>query len=146
MSQSGYSAWKQRESSPHCREDARLAADIQAIFVEHREVYGSPRVLVVLQERGWQTSRKRVARLMRQLGLSAQAHRSRKPTTQSDPRARFAATTLNRQLTSDQPNEKWVTDTKAVETGEGWLSLAAIVDLSSPMVVGWAMAATEDGR
>ncbi len=107
-------------------------------------MYGSPRILAVLQDRGWHTSRKRVARLMRTLGLTAQSKRSRKPTTQSDPRARFAATTLNRQFESEQPNEKWVTDTKAVETGEGWLYLAAIVDLYSRLVVGWAMAATKD--
>lgn len=144
MSQSGYYAWKQRETSTHCREDAQLTADIQAIFVEHREVYGSPRILAVLQERGWKTSRKRVARLMRSLGLSAQSKRSRKPTTQSDPRARFASNTLNRQFESELPNEKWVTDTKAVETSEGWLYLAAIVDLYSRMVVGWAMAANKD--
>jgi len=145
VSPSGYYAWKQRDTSKHCREDAQLSAEIQQIFVEHREVYGSPRILAVVQERGWQTSRKRVARLMRALGLSAQSKRSRKPTTKSDPRARFAANTLNRQFESEQPNEKWVADTKAVETSEGWLYLAAIVDLYSRMVVGWAMAATEDG-
>lgn len=144
MSPSGYYAWKQRETSKHCREDAQLSAEIQQIFVEHREVYGSPRILAVLQERGWSTSRKRVARLMRQLGLSAQSQRSGKPTTKSDPCARFAANTLNRAFASEQPNEKWVTDTKAVQTSEGWLYLAAIVDLYSRMVVGWAMAATED--
>ena len=144
VSPSGYYAWKQRETSKHCREDAHLSAEIQQIFVEHREVYGSPRILAVLQERGWQTSRKRVARLMRTLGLSAQSKRSRKPTTQSDARARFAANTLNRHFESAQPNEKWVSDTKAVETGEGWLYLAAIVDLYSRLVVGWAMAATKD--
>jgi transposase InsO family protein len=144
VSPSGYYAWKQRETSKHCREDAHLSAEIQQIFVEHREVYGSPRILAVLQERGWQTSRKRVARLMRTLGLWAQSKRSRKPTTQSDARARFAANTLNRHFESAQPNEKWVSDTKAVETGEGWLYLAAIVDLYSRLVVGWAMAATKD--
>ena len=66
--------------------------------------------------------------------------------TRCDPRARFAAHMLNRQFSSEQPNEKWVTDTKAVETSEGWLYLAAIVDLYSRIVVGWAMSATEDGR
>lgn len=81
---------------------------------------------------------------MRTLGLSAQSTRSRKSTTKSDPRAQFAANTLNRAFESEQPNEKWVTDTKAVETSEGWLYLAAIVDLFSRMVVGWAMAPTQD--
>jgi putative transposase len=81
---------------------------------------------------------------MQQLGISAQVNRSRKPTTKSNPRARFAPNVLNREFEAEQPNTRWVTDTKAVETAEGWLYLAAIVDLFSRMVVGWAMAATED--
>ncbi len=144
-SESGYYAWKHREASRHAREDARLAADIQQIYQDYRQVYGSPRIHAVLQERGVKTSRKRVLRLMQQLGLSAQVKRSRKPTTQSDPQARFAPNTLNREFAAEQPNTRWITDTKAVETAEGWLYLAAIVDLFSRMVIGWAMAATEDG-
>jgi putative transposase len=144
VSESGYYAWKHREVSQHCREDARLSAEIQQIFLEHRQVYGSPRIHAVLQARGSHCSRKRVVRLMQQLGLSAQSKRSRKPTTRSDPRARFAPNHLNRQFSAEEPNSKWVTDTKAVETAEGWLYLAVILDLFSRMVVGWAMAATED--
>jgi len=144
VSVSGYYAWCQREASEHQREDARLEAQIQQIFLEHRQVYGSPRIHAVLTARGVQCSRKRVVRLMQQLGISAQVKRSRKPTTKSDPRARFAPNRLNREFLAEEPNSKWVTDTKAVETGEGWLYLAVIVDLFSRMVVGWAMAATED--
>ena len=146
VSESGYYAWKTREVSQHCREDARLAAEIQQIFLEHRQVYGSPRIHAVLQARGIPCSRKRVARLMQQLGLSALAKRRRLPTTKSDPRARFAPNLLNRQFSAEEPNCKWVTDTKAVETAEGWLYLAVVLDLFSRMVVGWAMAATEDGQ
>lgn len=144
VSESGYSSWKNRTASQHCREDARLAAEIQQIFLDHRCLYGSPRIHAVLKERGIQTSRKRVVRLMRQLGLSAQVKRQHKPTTKSDPRARFAPNLLQREFRANEPNTKWVTDTKAVETAEGWLYLAVILDLFSRMVVGWAMAATED--
>jgi putative transposase len=98
VSQSGYYAWKTREPSQHCREDARLAADIQQMFLEHRRVYGSPRIHAVLQARGMRCGRKRVVRLMQQLGLSAQPKRSRKPTTKSDPHARFAPNHLARQF------------------------------------------------
>ncbi len=145
VSESGYYAWKNRKVSQHCREDARLSAEIQQIFLEHRQVYGSPRIHAVLQARGMHCSRKRVARLMQELGLSAQPKRSHKPTTKSDARARFAPNHLNRQFSAQEPNSKWVSDTKAVETGEGWLYLAVILDLYSRLVVGWAMAATEDG-
>jgi putative transposase len=144
VSESGYYAWKHRQVSQHCREDARLAAEIQQIFLEHRQVYGSPRIHAVLKARGIHCSRKRVVRLMQQLGLSAQPKRSRKPTTQSTPGARFAPNHLNRQFSAETPNTKWVTDTKAVETAEGWLYVAVILDLFSRLVVGWAMAATED--
>jgi putative transposase len=144
VSESGYYAWKNRPVSQHCREDARLAAEIQQIFLDHRQVYGSPRIHAVLKARGMPCSRKRVVRLMQQLGISAQVKRSRKPTTKSDLRARFAPNHLNREFTAAEPNTKWVTDTKAVETAEGWLYLAVILDLFSRLVVGWAMAATED--
>src|SRR6266704_7059290 len=146
VSISGYYAWCQREVSEHQREDARLKAVIQQIFLEHRQVYGSPRIHALLKARGVHCSRKRVVRLMQQLGISAQPKRSRKPTTTSDPRARFAPNHLNRQFSAEQPNTKWVTDTKAVETAEGWLFLAVILDLFSRLVVGWAMAATEDSE
>jgi len=145
VSESGYYSWKGRKASQHCREDAKLAAEIQHIFLDHRRVYGSPRIHAVLKARGIACSRKRVVRLMQQLGLSAQTKRARKPTTQSDPYARFAPNHLNREFTAEQPNSKWVTDTKAVETAEGWLYLAVILDLFSRLVIGWAMAATEDG-
>jgi putative transposase len=144
VSESGYYAWKSREPSQHCREDARLCADIQQIFLEHAAVYGSPRIHAVLKARGIQCSRKRVVRLMQQLGLSAVTKKRRKPTTRSTPVARFAPNHLNREFAASLPSQKWVTDTKAVETAEGWLYLAAILDLFSRMVVGWAMAATED--
>ena len=144
VSQSGYYAWKNREPSQHCREDARLSADIQQIFLEHRQVYGSPRIHDLLKARGIPCSRKRVVRLMQTLGLSAQTKKHREPTTTSNPAARFAPNRLKREFAASLPNQKWVTDTKAVDTAEGWLYLAVILDLFSRLVVGWAMAATED--
>ena len=132
--------------SEHCREDAKLAAEIQQIYQEHRQVYGSPRIHAALQAQAIACSRKRVVRLMQRLGLSAQPKRSRKPTTKSDPSARFAPNHLNREFIAEQPNTKWVADTKAVETGEGWLFVAVILDLFSRMVVGWAMGAKEDAK
>jgi putative transposase len=146
VSESGYSSWKNRTASQHCREDAHLAAEIQQIFLDHRSLYGSPRIHAVLQEQGVHISRKRVVRLMQQLGMSAQVKRRCKPTTRSDPRARFARNLLNRDFVADEPNQKWVTDTKAVETAEGWLYVAVILDLFSRLVVGWALAATEDSE
>ena len=144
VSESGYYAWRSRKVPQRCREDARLSAEIQQIELSHRQVYGSPRIHAALRGRDIHCSRKRVVRLMQTLGLSAQQKRRRKPTTKSDPRARWAPNHLNREFEAQQPNSKWVADTKAVETAEGWLYLAVVLDLFSRMVVGWAMAPTED--
>jgi putative transposase len=84
VSVSGYYAWRDRPLSQHCREDAKLSAEIQQIFLDHRQVYGSPRIHAVLKVRGIHCSRKRVVRLMHHLGLSAQLKKRRKPTTKSD--------------------------------------------------------------
>ena len=116
VSVSGYYAWSQREVSEHQREDARLSAEMQQIFLEHAAVYGSPRIHAVLKARGVHCSRKRVVRLMQHLGLSAGRTRSRKPTTKSDPRARCAPKRLNREFGAEEPHTTWVTDTTAVET------------------------------
>lgn len=111
VSESGYSAWKERPASHHEREDARIAAEIQQIFQEHRQVYGSPRIHAVLAQRGIHCGRKRVVRLMQALGLSALPKKTRKPqSTKSDPHARFAPNVLNRDFHAEVPNTKWVTD------------------------------------
>nr|WP_307811432.1 IS3 family transposase [Ktedonospora formicarum] len=77
--------------------------------------------------------------------MSAHVKRKSKPTTKSDPKGRFAPNLLNREFEVEEPNTRWVSDTKAVATAEGWLYVAAIVDLFSRRVVGWAMDAIEDG-
>ena len=133
ISKSGYYAWETRPASTHEREDATLSAFIQQLFLEHRHVYGSPRIHALLAMQGIHCGRKRVVRLMQSLGLSALPRCSRHPmSTKSDPTARFA------------PNLKWVTDCTMIATQEGWLYLAVVLDLFSRRMVGWAMAATEN--
>lgn len=145
VSESGYYAWRERPASEHEREDARIAAEIQQIFQEHRQVYGSPRIHALLKTRGIACGRKRVVRLMQALGLSALPKKSRKPqTTKSDPRASFAPNLLDRDFTAQAPNTKWVTDCTMIPTAEGWLYLAVVLDLYSRRVIGWAMGATEN--
>jgi transposase InsO family protein len=145
VSESGYYAWVSRPASAHEREDARLAALIQQLFEEHRQVYGSPRIHALLATQGIHCGRKRVVRLMHALGLSAVPKRSHRPlSTKSDPTARFAPNLLNRNFDADVPNTKWVTDCTMISTQEGWLYLAVVLDLFARRVVGWAMASTEN--
>jgi len=130
--------------SQHQREDGQLAEHIQAAYHANRGVYGSPRVHADLQAQGIRCARKRVARLMRELELVARRPRHRTVTTRSDPSACVAPNRLERDFTAARPNEKWAGDITAIWTYEGWLYLAAVLDLYSRRVVGWAMAASAD--
>lgn len=140
----GYYAWRKRPVSQHQREDGQLANHIQAAYHANRGVYGSPRVHAELQAQGITCARKRVARLMRELDLAARRPGHRTITTRSDPSARVAPNRLERDFTATHPNEKWTGDITAIWTYEGWLYLAAVLDLFSRRVVGWAMAASAD--
>lgn len=147
VSESGYYAWRERPPSEHEREDAKLAALIQQLFSEHRQVYGSPRIHAALADLGIHVGRKRVVRLMQGLGLSALPNKRRKlQTTTADPTAKYAPNRLDRDFTAQAPNTKWVTDCTMIATREGWLYLAVVLDLFSRRVIGWAMGETEDGE
>jgi transposase InsO family protein len=118
---------------------------VRTSFVESRRNYGSPRVhddLIDLQER---VSRKRVVRLMQEEGLVARVRKRYKHTTMSDHDQPIAANLLDRQFEAQAPNRRWVGDTTEFVIGtSGKLYLAAIVDLFSRFVVGWAVSAVND--
>lgn len=139
VSISGYYAWRKREPSKRQREDEQLAKQIEQIFQDNRGVYGSPRIHVELHDQGCRCGRKRVARLTQERGISARRKRRRVKTTNSHHDNPVAPNLLSRDFTASGPNTKWVTDMTAIETAEGELYLAAVVDISSRMVVGWAM-------
>jgi len=144
VSLSGYYAWKKRPMSNHQREDQQLAEHIQKVYHSCRQVYGSPRIHAELRDQGITSSRKRVARLMREQGLSACRRTHRTTTTKSEPGARVAPNLLDQDFTATRPDEKWTGDITAVWTYEGWLYLAVVLDLFSRRVIGWAMAAIQD--
>ncbi len=130
--------------SQHCREDGQLADHIQEAYHANRQVYGSPRIHAELRAQGISCSRKRVARLMREQGLCARRRVHRTRTTSSEPGARIAPNLLNQDFTATHPNQKWTGDITAVWTYEGWLYLAAVLDLFSRRVIGWAMGSSQD--
>jgi putative transposase len=141
VSRAGFYAWHTRAPSAHTRGDERLGLAIAAIHAESRQRYGSPRVHAELGDRGHRVSRKRVARLMRQRGLAGRRRRRFRATTDSRHAFPVAANVLARQFEQPAPNVAWVTDITYLPTGEGWLYLAAILDLCSRAVVGWAVSA-----
>ena len=144
VSVSGYYDWHKREPSRHAREDGELARQIHRLFSAKRQVYGSPRIHAELVAQGIHGSKERVARLMREMELVAKRRRKTPVGTQRRSGALRAANLLNREVTAELPNAKWVSETSYVWTAEGWLYLAVILDLFSRLVVGWAMGVTND--
>ena len=139
VSRAGFYAWQTRPPAARTVADQRLGVEIQAIHAESRQRYGSPRVHAELHHRGQQLGRKRVARLMRQHGLSARRRRRFRVTTDSKHDLPVAPNVLARQFAVAAPDTAWVTDITYLWTHEGWLYLAVILDLFSRAVVGWAV-------
>jgi putative transposase len=140
VSRSAFSTWAAHRPSPRAASDAALLARIRAIHGASRSTYGSPRVHAALRDEGIAVGRKRVARLMRDAGLAG-VHRRRavrRPATGSTRPAPLDR--VRRQFRADAPDRLWVTDITYLPTGEGFLYLAAIVDVWSRRVVGWSMA------
>jgi transposase InsO family protein len=145
VTRSGFYAWYRRPESPRSRDDRRLTVLVQASFDESKQRYGSPRIHEDLIERHEQVSRKRVIRLMQQEGLVARARKRYKLTTMSDHDQPVAANLLDRQFAAEAPNQRWVGDTTEFVIGNsGKLYLAAVLDLFSRFIVGWAVSAVND--
>lgn len=141
VSRSGYYAWRQRSPSQREVANQALGEQIREVFDYSRQTYGSPRVHAELRRRGIICSRHRVARLMRQQGLAARKRRGWRPvTTQRQAGTPVAPNLLNQDFRADRPHQKWVADITFIDTDEGWLYLAVVLDIFSRKAVGWAMA------
>ena len=140
----GFYAWRNRPPSTRVRKRASLADHVRSVFAEMKGRYGSPRVYRELLARGVRCTVNTVAAVMAALGL--RACRRRRPRS-AGPAGAAAADTphvLGRDFTATRPNEKWVTDVTYLHTGEGWAYLAAVEDLYSRAIVGWAVSDTPD--
>lgn len=145
VSPSGYYAARNRPQSAHARDDRRLRVLVRASFETSRQLYGSPRVHADLIEQKIPVAQKRVARLMQEDGLKARERKRYKITTMSDHDQPIAANLLGRQFEAEAPNQRWVGDTtEFVIGGSGKLYMAAILDLFSRFIVGWALSAVND--
>ncbi len=145
VSASGYYAWCRRPASAHAHRDRQLRVLVRASFESSKQRYGSPRIHEDLREQQVRVSRKRIVRLMQADGLKARVRKRFKCTTMSDHDQPVAANLLAQEFTADLPNRRWVGDTTEFVIGErGKLYLAAILDLYSRFVVGWAVSAVND--
>lgn len=144
VSRTGFYAWLERVPSARAQLDGRLRVAIRVIHAESRRSYGSPRIHRELRAQGQRHSRKRIARLMHLDGLRAKRSRRYRTTTQRDATQPAAPNTLGRRFQVRELNRVWAGDVTACWTQEGWLYLAALLDLGSRRVVGWATSATLD--
>lgn len=143
VSKSGFYAWKSRPVSARAREDAQILAEIRQVHRESKGTYGSPRVHAVLRGHGRRIGKTRIERLMRAYAIRGAVAIKRKPrTTDSNHGLPIAPNLLERNFTASAPNTAWVADITYVHTDEGWLYLAAIMDLCTRKIVGWAMRET----
>ena len=139
VSSSGYYAWRSRLPSRREMANQTLIEQIQAVFHSNYGVYGSPRIYRDLLAQGVACSENRVARLMRLQGIRAKQSKLFKITTKRNRAHPVAPNLLSQDFTADRPDQKWLADITYIRTQEGWLYLAAIIDLYSRRIVGWAM-------
>jgi putative transposase len=140
VSPAGYYAWRSRPPSTRSMANRELVAAIRRIHQDSGGRYGSPRVHALLRSQGRGISRGRIERLMRRHGIRAiMAPPRRARTTDSRHALPIAPNLLARDFTAAAPNRIWLADITYVPTGEGWLYLAAVMDLFSRKIVGWAM-------
>jgi putative transposase len=136
VSRSAYYDWLGCELSERQKVDRDLKAEIRQIWESKRRSYGYPRIHADLVVAGWRIGRKRVARLMQELGLQAKKPKPFSPkTTLSDPSHALAPNHLARDFKADAPNRKWLVDITYVATQEGWLYVAGVLDLYSRKIV-----------
>ena len=145
VTRSGFYAWRARPESMHTRDDRRLKVLVLALFTASKQRYDSPRIHEDLIAQDEHVSRKRVVRLMQEDRLKARLRKRYMCTTMSDHDQPVAANLLDRQFAAAAPNQRWVGDTtEFVIGGSGKLYLAAILDLFSRFIVGWAVSAVND--
>jgi len=140
---SGFYAWLRAIPAVQNRAEAEaeLRGHIGRIFTARRRVYGAPRVHAELRRGGRRHSRRRVARLMREMGLAARRGRRPRPrTTDSRHALPVAPNLLARDFAAVRPDTVWLADISYLPTDEGWLYLAAIKDMATREIVGWSMA------
>jgi putative transposase len=141
VTRQGFYAWKRRLASPRELADRRLAERIREIHRETEGIYGAPRIHSELRlGDGIAVGKKRVARLMRQLGLRGADGKQGGPrTTIRDSKRPAAPDLVDRDFARAEPNRLWVCDLKYIQTGQGFLFLAVVQDVFSRRIIGWSM-------
>jgi putative transposase len=142
VSRSGYYRWCSAEPNRYAEANRRLRDRVERIHYAHHEAYGTRRIKAVLHREGYHVSRQRVAAAKRLLGLYTQRRRRHELTRRSKQQRPRIADRLQRDFHADMPNQVWVADITNVWTSQGWLQVAAVMDLYARRIVGWASGRT----
>jgi transposase InsO family protein len=136
--------WRHGDASPRRARRRARSALIAALFAQHRGTYGAPRITADLREMGWRVCQNTVAELMAEQSLKARAKRRRRSTTRPG-RGRWRAPDLvKRDFTARRINQCWFGDGTEIDTAEGKLRLASVLDVCSRRIVGFALSAHHD--
>lgn len=139
VSRSGYYLWRDRKPSAQQQRREHLSQWAAAAYFRSHRIYGYRKVWEDLREDGVICCQETIRRILGELGLYSRVKRKFVVTTDSNHAEPVAANLLARDFTATRPNEKWVADITYVATEEGWLYLAAVMDLFSRRIVGWSM-------
>lgn len=140
INRGGYYIYVKKLAKLKLNKDIILLTELKALNKQTRGSYGSRRISKGLKNLGYNVGRYKARGLMREAGIECKQRRRYKITTQSDHELKVAKNLLNREFTVPEPNRVWVTDITYISTFEGWLYVAAVLDLFSRRIVGWAMA------
>jgi transposase InsO family protein len=139
LSRSGFYAWRKKPLSAHSAQNVDLVREIRRIYAQGRGEYGSPTICEALRQEGHLVNHKRIARLMRQIGLRSRVVPRFKRTTRRCKDRDAAPNLLQRNFYTDGPNRVWLSDITYIDTDEGWLYLTTVEDMWSRRMVGHAI-------
>ena len=139
VSRSSYYKQRNRSKGKRARENKHLLEKIRSLFIESKERYGSPRITAELRRQGISCNKKRIARLMSKYGIEAKIFRRYRNTTNSEHKREKSENILGREFNRQRSNEVWTSDITYIRTSEGWLYLAAVIDIYSRKIIGWRL-------
>ena len=146
MSRSWYYKWRRGDTSPRRARREQLKAEIRRLFEAHKGKYGSPRITADLHDAGWRVSKNTVAALMTEMGLVARRKKKRKATTRPGKGRWKAPDRVKRDFPAGKINVKWYGDGTDIDTGEGKLYLASVLDAASRRILGFALSEHHDAE
>jgi transposase InsO family protein len=142
VSRSGYYEWLERPDSKNKEANINLLKEIKRVYDRSRGFYGRIKITKKLNNEGIKCSQNRVYRLMKENNIFSKMKRKFKATTNSKHNHPVVPNLLNQDFTANKPSQKWVSDITYIATNEGWLYLAAVLDLHDKKIIGWAMDST----